>query len=100
VNARYIFCSTLARNEILTATSEYSCYNKYTKLWVSKRKSETQDGGLANSVAQISARIRDSNEIATATPMFPGLGNTDRLLGILSHVWVCWKSEMAAINRK
>jgi len=48
----------------------------------------------------ISARIRDSNEIPTASPMFLGSGNTDGLLGILSYVWICHKSKMAAINRK
>jgi len=37
-----------------------------------------------NSVAHISACIHDSNEIPMATPMFPGSGNMDRLLGILS----------------
>jgi len=47
-----------------------------------------------------SARIHDSNEIATATPIFPGLDNRFRLLGILSYVWVCRKSNTAAINRK
>jgi len=37
-------------------------------------------------IMYISARIHDSNEIPTVTPMFPGSGNTDRLLGILSYV--------------
>ena len=32
--------------------------------------------------------------------MFSGSGNTERLMGTLSDVWVCWKSNMAAINRK
>jgi len=59
-----------------------------------------QDSGFENSVAQISADTRDSNEIPTATPMFPGSGNTDKLLGILSYVWACRKSKMAAIHRK
>jgi len=31
------------------------------------------------------------------TPMFPESGNAERLLGILSYVWVCRKSKMAAI---
>jgi len=43
------------------------------------RKSEIQDGGFENSVAQISADTHDSNEIPTATPMFPGSDNTYRL---------------------
>jgi len=51
---------------------------------VSKRKSEIQDGGFENSVAQISAYAHDSNEIPTALPMFPGSGNTYKLLEILS----------------
>jgi len=42
----------------------------------------------------------DSNKIPTATPMFLGSDNKDRLLGILSYVWVCRKSKMMAINRK
>ena len=32
-------------------------------------------------------------------PMFSGSGNTERLVRML-FVWVCWKSNMAAINRK
>jgi len=44
--------------------------------------------------------LHDSNEIPTDKPMFFGLGNTERLVGILSDVWVCRKSKMAAINRK
>jgi len=45
-------------------------------------------GGFENSVAQISAYTHDSNEIPTATPMFPGLGNTYRLkLGIRVPAW-------------
>jgi len=44
--------------------------------------------------------IHDRNEIPTATPMFPGSGNTDRLLGMLSYVRVCHKAKMATINRK
>jgi len=31
---------------------------------------------------------------------FLGLGYTERLVGILSDVWVCRKSKMAAINRQ
>jgi len=71
-----------------------------TKLQVSKRKSENQDSCYENSVAQISAYTHDSNEIPTATSKFPGSGNTDKLLGILSYVPACWESKMAAINRK
>jgi len=48
------------------------CYISDTKLRVSEWKSEIQDDGCKNSVAHISARIYDSNEIQTATPMFPG----------------------------
>jgi len=48
----------------------------------------------------ISARIHDSNEFPTAAPMFPGSGDMDRLLGILSSVWACCKSKMAAINKE
>jgi len=44
--------------------------------------------------------VRNSNKIPTTLPMFPGSGNTDRLPGILSYVLACWKSKMAAINRK
>jgi len=61
---------------------------------------EIQDGGFENSVAQISACTHDSKEITTATLMFLGTGNTDKLLRILSYDWACWKSKMAAINRK
>ena len=32
--------------------------------------------------------------------MFSRSGNTEKLVGILSDVWVCRKSKMAAINRK
>ena len=32
--------------------------------------------------------------------MFSGSGNTERLVGILSDVWVCRKSKMAVINQK
>jgi len=35
--------------------------------------------------------MHDSNEIRTAIPMFLELGNTERLVGILSDVWVCRK---------
>jgi len=69
--------------------------------------SEYQDGGgqTGNTCIHIrtwniQASIHDSNEIPTAIPMFLGLGNTERLVGILSDVWVCRKSKMAAINRK
>jgi len=64
------------------------------------RKSEIQDGGFENSVAQISAYTHDSNEIPTATPIFPWSSNTDRILRILYYVWACRKSKMTAINRK
>jgi len=47
-----------------------------------------------------SARTHDSNEISTATPMFPGSNSRYRLLGLLSYVWVCLKLKMAADNRK
>ena len=40
-------------------------------------------------IRYISARIHDSNEIPTAMHMFSGPGNTERLLRILSKVWVC-----------
>jgi len=30
--------------------------------------------------------------------MFPGTGNMERLLGIQSYVWACWKSKMAVIR--
>jgi len=58
------------------------CYSNDNKLQVSKRTSEFQDGGFENAVAQISGDTHDSNVIPMATPMFPGSGNTDRLLGI------------------
>jgi len=62
--------------------------------------SEIHDGGFENSVAQISAYTHDRNEIPTATPIFSGSGNTERLLGIQFYVWARWKSKMTAINRK
>jgi len=43
--------------------------------------------GSRKESTHISVRIRDSSEIPTATPMFPGSGNTDRLQGILSYAW-------------
>jgi len=76
------------------------CYSNDSKLRVSKRKPEIQDGGFENLFAKISAYTHDSNENPTATPMFPGSGNTDRPRGILYYVWVRSKSKMAAINRK
>jgi len=76
------------------------CYSNDIKLRVSKRKSEIQDGSFENAVAQISAYKHDINEIPTATPMFRGSGNMVRLRGIVSYVWLCHKSKMAAINRK
>jgi len=33
-------------------------------------------------------------------PMFWGLGNTDRLMGILSDVWDSRKSKMAEVDMK
>ena len=48
----------------------------------------------------ISAFMHDSNKISTAIPMYSGLGNTERLVGILSDVRVCRKSKTAAINWK
>jgi len=106
LNVWYIACSTIARNEILTATPNihvqtlHWCYSNDSKLQVSKRKSEIQDGGFKNSVAQISVYTHDSNNISTATPMFPGSDNMERLLEIQSYVWACCKLKMAAINRK
>jgi len=50
--------------------------------------------------SQLIHNTHDSNENPTATPMFPGSSNTDRLLGIRFHVWACRKSQMAAMNRK
>ena len=38
----------------------------------------------------------DRNKIPTSIPMFSGSGNTERLMRTLYHVWVCWKSDMAA----
>jgi len=35
-----------------------------------------------------------------ATPMFPGSGTTERVLGILSYVWVCCKSMMVVAYLK
>jgi len=73
LHALYISCSTLARNEILTATPNihvrtlHWCYSNDIKLRVNKRKSEIQDGGFENLVAQISADTHDRNEIPTAT---------------------------------
>jgi len=67
-------------------------YSNDTKLQVSKRKSEIQDGGFENSAAEISAYTHDSNEISTATPIFSG---TERRLGIPIDVWTCWKSKIA-----
>jgi len=56
--------------------------------------------GSRQQITYISARIHDSNGIPKATPMFPGSGNTNRLMGILSYVSACYKSKMAAINRE
>jgi len=52
-----------------------------------------------------SSRVKDKlktkiNENPTTAPMFPGSGNTDRLLGILYYVWACRTSKMATINWK
>ena len=38
-----------------------------------------------------SVRIHDSEEFPTAMPMFSESGNTERLVGILSVIWVCRK---------
>jgi len=61
--------------------------------------SEIQDGGgqtrntcIHIRTWNISSSIHASNNISTAIPMFLGLGNTERLVGILSDVWVCRKS--------
>jgi len=54
------------------------------KLRVSKRKSEIQDGGFENSVAQISAY--DSNNIPTDAPMFSGSGNTFSTIGVIMYI--------------
>ena len=56
--------------------------------------------GSRNDITYISASIHDSNEISTAMPVFSGSNKTDRLVGILSHVRICRKSKMVAINRK
>jgi len=67
--------------------------------------SEIQDGGGQNGNTcihirtwNISASIHDSNEIQTASPMFWGSDNTERLVGILSDVWVCRKSKMRPLT--
>jgi len=46
------------------------------KLASGGQKFKMADGGFENSFVQISAFTHDSNEIPTATPMFPGSGNT------------------------
>jgi len=56
--------------------------------------------GSRKDITYISARIHDSNGIPNATPMFPGSGNTDRLLEMLFYVWECRQTKMAAIYRK
>jgi len=55
--------------------------------------SEMQDGGgqTGNTFIHIrtwtiQASIHDNNEIPTVMPLFWGLGNTERLVGILSDV--------------
>jgi len=48
------------------------CYINDTKRRVSKRKSEIQEGGFQNSVAQISAYTHDRNVIPTAALCFWG----------------------------
>jgi len=65
-----------------------------------KEGGKIQDGRFENSVAQISAYTHGINEIPTATPMFPGSGDTYRLLGIQFHVWSCWNTKMTTINWK
>jgi len=44
------------------------CYSNDSKLQVSRRKSEIQDGVFENPVTQISAYTHESNEIPTANP--------------------------------
>ena len=73
----------------------------YTDVYVEKEsrwKSEIQDSGFENAVAQISACISNS-EIPMAIPMFPGSGNTIRLLWRLPDMWIKGGVKMAAINR-
>ena len=65
------------------------------------RKGEIQDGGLQNRMnLYLSLRRKVRNEIPSAMPMFSGSGNTEKLVGILSNVWVCRKSKIAVIYRK
>jgi len=56
--------------------------------------------GSGLEITHISAHIYDSNEIPTATPMFPESANRYRLLGMLYYILICRKAKMAAINRK
>jgi len=61
---------------------------------------EIQDGGFKNCVTHASADTQDSNDISTAALNISGSGNTARSVGILSDVWECCKTKMAAINQK
>ena len=56
--------------------------------------------GSSSEITYISARMHDSNEIPTATLMFSRRGNTERLVGMLSDVWVCRSSVLVAIDWK
>jgi len=53
-----------------------------------------------HSYMEYEASMHDSNEIPTATPMFFGSGNMERLVVILSDGLVCRTSKMVVINRK
>ena len=53
---------------------------------------------MGNNVISVRISLHDCEEILTAIPKFSGSGNKERLVGILSVIWVCRK--MAAINRK
>ena len=55
---------------------------------------------LKSKYVYFSFYTRYSNEISTALTMFSRSSNTERHIGILSDVWVCCESKMAAINRK
>jgi hypothetical protein len=63
-------------------------------------KSEQVQHPIIGSRYCISTCIYDSNTIPTAMPTFSGSVNTKRLVGILSDIWVKWKSKMVVINRK
>ena len=51
-------------------------------------------------ITHISAGIQDSNKNPMTIPMFSESGNPEKQVGILSYVWMCRKSKMAAIYRK